>query len=64
MTLIKRSFLASHLPKNSKERKQLNESAITSEYMPSYKYVVITDNDNTRTFRSKKDAESFMDNLI
>ena len=39
--IYRRTFEAKRHPKGSAERKRLNESAITSEYMPSYRYAVI-----------------------
>lgn len=41
--IYKRTFEALKHPKGSLERVQLNLSAITSEYMTSYKYQVIGD---------------------
>jgi hypothetical protein len=39
-TLLKRTFTARNHPKDSAERKTLNEDVLTSEYMPSYKFLV------------------------
>jgi hypothetical protein len=38
--LLRRTFQAAQHPKDSDIRKALNEDALTSEYMPSYKYMV------------------------
>lgn len=41
----RRTFEAKKHPKGSEERKKLNMSAITSEYMTSYKYALIGKNE-------------------
>jgi len=59
MKIVKRTFEAKQYPKGSSERTRLNESWITSEYMPSYRYGLIND-DGTKTpwsFRTKQEAE-------
>ena len=38
--IVRRTFEAKKYPKNSPERTRLNKDNITSEYLPSYKYVV------------------------
>ena len=59
-TVKKRTFEALNYPKDSAQRKKLNESAVTSEYMPSYKYVLVTNlgQDTPFTYRTKKEALS------
>lgn len=57
-TVHRRTFGATRYPKGSPERAKLNENALTSEYMPSYRYLVV-DRDNprqTRSFRTKREA--------
>lgn len=57
MSKIKRrTFEAIRFPEGSYERIKLNENVLTSEYMPSYKYVLISGM-NFQTFRTKKEAE-------
>lgn len=68
MKILRRTFEAKNYPKGSEERKHLNENPTTSEYMPSYKYIVeylpkgsifeLT-RPFTRDFRTKKEAEAF-----
>lgn len=53
----RRTFEAAKYPKGSKEREELNKSALTSEYMTSYRYALV-DNDRVNTFRTKQEAES------
>lgn len=38
--LLRRTFAAKLHPKGSPERDALNNDVVTSEYMPSYRYVV------------------------
>lgn len=52
----KRTFEALKHPKGSAERTELNKSAITSEYMPSYKYQRIGEN-YSLAYRTKREAE-------
>jgi len=56
--IVKRTFEALKYPKGSEERKLLNISAVTSEYMTSYKYVAITDG-FSKSCKTKSDAEQF-----
>ncbi len=37
----RRTFQAAKFPPGSPERARLNESSVTSEYMTSYRYVVV-----------------------
>ncbi len=60
MEIIKRTFEAKNFPKDSAERKKLNEKSETSEYMTSYKYVVLFDDGFRRTFVSKQQAEEYV----
>jgi len=60
MIVRKRTFKANLYPTGSENRRVLNLSGITSEYMPSYKYVVC-ENDGTITpfnYRTKREAEA------
>jgi hypothetical protein len=68
--LIKRTFAAAKYPKGSEERTLLNGDAATSEYLPSYRYLVrkpFIMRDGTQnpvqkyieqTFRTKAEAEA------
>lgn len=60
MKIHKRTFEARKHPKGSEERKRLNDSAITSEYMPSYKYQVIGDHFSF-AYRTKSEAQAYVD---
>jgi len=58
---LRRTFEAKKHPKGSVKRKKLNRSALTSEYQPSYKFIVYHGKqpfDNT--FRTKKEAEKWI----
>lgn len=63
--VFKRTFEAKQYSKESKEKKALNKHCLTSEYMPSYPYVVIMYRDGKeedhRVFRSKTEAQEFAD---
>jgi hypothetical protein len=63
--IVKRTFEAKKYPKGSEERIKLNESAITSEYMPSYKYCIVDEQGKTngRSYTSKADAEKALSRL-
>jgi hypothetical protein len=56
--IAKRTFEASKYEKGSVERSKLNESPVTSEYMRSYKYVLLDDKGQTTSFayRTKQEA--------
>lgn len=56
MIIYKRTFEAKKYPKGSEERIKLNESAITSEYMTSYKYQIIGEHFSS-AYRTKAEAE-------
>lgn len=58
MTVHRRTFEAKQHPAGSAERAKLNEDSITSEYMPSYKYVSKGPHHNI-SFRTKREAETF-----
>jgi hypothetical protein len=63
----KRTFEARQHEKNSPERIELNKSAITSEYMPSYKYQIIGTMGNggkySSAYRTKREAEMALSKL-
>ena len=66
MEIKRRTFEALKYPIGSPERRRLNEKALTSEYMPSYKYILIENVSerpftNYRTFRTKREAQIFME---
>jgi len=62
MDIKRRTFEAKKHAKGSEERKKLNLNAETSEYMPSYKYLLVDGNFN-RSFRTKKEAQQAVDRL-
>ncbi len=57
MKIVRRTFEAAKHPKGSAERTRLNLEAATSEYMPSYRYMIAGSGTNW-TFRSKAEAEA------
>lgn len=57
MEIHKRTFKAKFFDSQSEERKELNKSAITSEYMASHKFALIGDKFSA-TYRSREEAES------
>ncbi len=62
MIVKRRTFEAKKHPKGSPERAKLNLSSLTSEYMPSYRYVAC-ENSGERTpftFRTKREAEIYI----
>lgn len=59
---LRRTFEAKNHPKGSKERARLNKSALTSEYMPSYKYIVYYGKQPFYdTFTTKRETEGFIE---
>jgi hypothetical protein len=44
MKVVRRTFEAKRFPKGSKERARLNADSLTSEYLPTYQYVLRGDN--------------------
>jgi hypothetical protein len=60
MKAVRRTFEASKHPKGSPERARLNESSLTSEYLPSYRYAVCEDDGRPTPFnyRTKGEAEA------
>jgi len=64
-SVIRRLFTAKKYPVGSKARKELNERVTTSEYMTSYKYLVVNEPESIRrTFRTKKEAMSFVNGKV
>lgn len=59
----RRTFAAKNYPKESTLREKLNEDVVTSEYMPSYRYIVLLANRSYRNFRTKKEAEKWQEQL-
>jgi hypothetical protein len=63
----RRTFEARKYPKGSPERIKLNENPLTSEYMTSYKYLLIGKN-FTKSFVIKKeaydDAKIYINNVL
>jgi hypothetical protein len=58
MNVFKRTFAARNHPPGSVERNRLNHDARTSEYMPSYRYMLVTDNGapTPYSYRTKTEA--------
>jgi hypothetical protein len=56
--VVRRTFAALAHPVGSAERARLNADARTSEYMPSYRYVVVEGTHRT-TFRTKTEADAY-----
>ena len=65
-TVRRRTFEAALYPKGSDERARLNLSSLTSEYMPSYKYVLATEEGKATTwaYRTKAEADQKAGDLI
>lgn len=58
---LRRTFEAKKQPKGSVQRKKLNKSALTSEYMPSERYIVYYGGQPfSRSFITKKEAEKWL----
>lgn len=59
MKVVRRTFDAKRFPKGSPERDRLNNDNLTSEYLPSYRYVLRTDDgyDTPFSYTSKAAAE-------
>ena len=58
MKVIKRTFEARTHPPGSAERMRLNHDARTSEYMPSYRYMLVADDGTPLpySYRTKSEA--------
>ena len=65
MKIMKRTFEAKYFARDSVERAKLNNSSVTSEYMPSYKYVICNDDGTTTpfTYRTKTEAVARLSEL-
>lgn len=63
MIITRRTFGALKHAKGSPERAQLNLSSLTSEYMPSYKYVICEDSGQPTpyAYTTKGEAETMLD---
>lgn len=62
--IVRRTFEATKYPIGSLQRKELNGNALTSEYYPSKKYLVLsTDNQSIGDFRTKQEAEYYLDRI-
>lgn len=60
INITKRTFKALKYPKGSMERDKLNEEILTSEYQPSYKYVLeLGGRYQLKAFRTKKEAMAY-----
>jgi len=69
--VLRRTFFANQHPKGSPQRARLNLDTLTSEYMPSYRYIarqpfILSDGSThprqpfiDRAFRTKAQAEAF-----
>lgn len=72
MTLHRRTFEANKFPKGSPERERLNLDALTSEFNPSYRYLVrevalmsdgspnTAQGHHDHSFRTKLEAELYI----
>jgi hypothetical protein len=56
--VVRRSFEALNFPKGSPERERLNLKAETSEYMPSYRYML--SGGTRQSFRTKGEGEAHL----
>ena len=54
--VFRRTFAAAKMPAGSPARAAFNRHALTSEYMPSYKYVLVFPSGAILTFITKKEA--------
>lgn len=65
MKVVRRTFEAKKHPKGSAERARLNLTWQTSEYMPSYRYGIVKDDDTRefRTYRTKAEALAEVERL-
>lgn len=65
MKTVKRTFEAKKYAKGSPERAALNTDPLTSEYMPSYKYILRTNDDKPTPWafatRAEADAKATQD---
>jgi len=64
LKLFKRTFEALKHAKGTAQRDALNCDAKTSEYMPSYKWIVEDKDGLTRDFRTKQDAVKFINSFL
>lgn len=53
--VVRRTFEAAKHPRGSAERARLNLKTVTSEYMPSYRYALVTST-SVGVFRTKAEA--------
>lgn len=61
LEIKKRTFEANKYPKGSLERNKLNEEILTSEYQPSYKYIIeLNGKYQLKTFKTKREAEEYI----
>lgn len=56
-----RTFEALKYPKGSAERDKLNLNSLTSEYMPSYPYVIAFNGTGNGVYKTKADAKAALD---
>lgn len=62
--IARRTFEATKYPVGSLQRKELNGSALTSEYYPSKKYLIVsTNNQSIADFRTKQEAVYYLDRI-
>ena len=61
INIIKRTFEANKHPKGSQERIKLNEEIVTSEYQPSYKYILeVGGKYQLKAFRTNQEAKEYI----
>jgi len=62
MEIKRRTFEAKKFPKGSPMRMMLNRDPITSEYLPSQRYIVVNGSIK-RSFTTKKEAEQYVETI-
>lgn len=58
MHILRRTFAARSHPPGSAERTRLNSDARTSEYMPSYRYMLVADDGTPLPYSYRTKAEA------
>lgn len=62
-TIHRRTFEAAKHPLGSEERARLNLNSLTSEYYPSRRYEIITENGHKHDCRTRAEAVAAMETL-
>ena len=60
MKVVRRTLEATKFDRDSPERNKLNMNPVTSEYMPSQRYMIVSDDGTPRPYsgRTKKEVEA------